>query len=161
MKRVIVESPYAGNVKLHEAYARAAMKDCLERGEAPFCSHLLYTQPGVFKDSDPYERQRGLEAGFAWRTAADLTAFYVDLGLSRGMMLGLRDTANAGGKMEIRSLDLLPLIRYFAGDEAADVQQVTEHLLQLWNQYTAELQEEDEEDPLKPEEPDGSSSLRP
>lgn len=47
MKLVIVESPYAGDVKTNVAYARAAIRDCLMRGEAPYASHLLYTQEGV------------------------------------------------------------------------------------------------------------------
>src|SRR5690606_21487830 len=40
-RRVIVESPYAGDVETHVAYARAALRDCLSRGEAPIASHLL------------------------------------------------------------------------------------------------------------------------
>ena len=42
MRRVIVESPYAGDVERNIAYVRAAMRDCLMRGEAPLASHLLY-----------------------------------------------------------------------------------------------------------------------
>ena len=43
MRFVIVESPYAGDVAANVEYARAAVADCLRRGEAPFASHLLYT----------------------------------------------------------------------------------------------------------------------
>jgi len=50
-RRVMVESPYRTpdrSVFLrHVTYARAASRDCLARGEAPFASHLLYTQPQV------------------------------------------------------------------------------------------------------------------
>lgn len=53
---VLLESPYAGNVELNVTYARACMRDCLKRGEAPFASHLLYTQPGVLDDLVPNER---------------------------------------------------------------------------------------------------------
>lgn len=42
MRLVVVESPYAGDVKRNEEYARRAMADCLARGEAPFASHLLW-----------------------------------------------------------------------------------------------------------------------
>ena len=42
MRRVILESPYAGNVEENVAYARAAVRDSLLRGEAPIASHLLY-----------------------------------------------------------------------------------------------------------------------
>lgn len=47
---VIIESPYAGDVDRNLEYLRAAMRDCLKRGEAPFASHALYTQPGVLDD---------------------------------------------------------------------------------------------------------------
>ena len=40
-RRVIVESPYAGDIETNVAYARAALRDCLSRGEAPIASHLL------------------------------------------------------------------------------------------------------------------------
>ena len=40
MKLVVVESPYAGDVETNVRYARAAIRDCLMRGEAPFASHL-------------------------------------------------------------------------------------------------------------------------
>ena len=92
MKRVIIESPYAAanghTVAEHEAYARRCMADSLARGEAPFASHLLYTQPGVLDDTDANERKRGMEAGFAWTAKADLVAIYTDLGISRGMVAG-------------------------------------------------------------------------
>ena len=42
MVLVLLESPYAGYVERNLAYARACMRDCLLRGEAPFASHLLY-----------------------------------------------------------------------------------------------------------------------
>ncbi len=87
--RVVIESPFAGErpgaVALNVAYARAAMADALSRGEAPYASHLLYTQPGVLDDAVPLERQQGIEAGFAWWASADLIAFYVDRGWSPGM----------------------------------------------------------------------------
>lgn len=88
MRLVIIESPYAGNVALNLAYVRAAMKDCLLRGEAPYASHALYTQLGVLDDTIPEQRTLGIEAGFAWRSVAHATVFYVDLGYSSGMNLG-------------------------------------------------------------------------
>lgn len=86
MKLVIIESPYAGNIERNVGYARLAMRDSLRRGEAPIASHLLYTQPGILRDDVPAERQRGIDAGLAWRRVADMTAFYVDLGWSPGMI---------------------------------------------------------------------------
>lgn len=89
MRLVIVESPYAGNIERNLAYVRAAMKDCLRRGEAPFASHALYTQPGVLRDEDLDERAAGIQAGFEWRNVAGASVFYEDLGFSGGMKLGM------------------------------------------------------------------------
>ena len=89
MKRVLVESPYAGDVYANVRYARRCILDCLRRGEAPFASHLLYTQDGVLDDLEPEERRLGMEAGFAWGAAAELIAVYVDRSVSRGMLAGV------------------------------------------------------------------------
>lgn len=83
MKIVIIESPYAGRIEFNTAYARECMKDSLKRGEAPFASHLLYTQ--VLNDGVLVEREQGISCGLEFYRAADLIAFYADLGFSRGM----------------------------------------------------------------------------
>jgi hypothetical protein len=110
---VILESPYAATethtVDDHLAYARACMHDSLERGEAPIASHLLYTQPGVLDDSVPWQRVIGIEAGLAWRYAADLHVFYIDLGWSKGMKQALEAIAGDGvvfgrSSYEVRSI---------------------------------------------------------
>lgn len=62
------------------------MLDSLLRGEAPFLSHLLYTQ--VLDDNILPERNLGISAGLAWGVKAELTAVYVDFGETEGMMLG-------------------------------------------------------------------------
>ena len=108
MRRVIVESPYAGDTERNLRYLRACLADCLRRGEAPFASHGLYTQPGVLDDSDPEQRKLGIEAGFAWRTMAEATIVYSDLGISRGMISGINDAERVqiddGHKIEYREL---------------------------------------------------------
>ena len=43
MKKVIVESPYAGDIDKNVRYVRACMRDCLLKGESPYASHALYT----------------------------------------------------------------------------------------------------------------------
>ncbi len=101
MKLVLVESPFAGDVKRNKAYARAALRDCLKRGEAPYASHLLYTQPGVLDDNDPDERALGIQAGLEWGKCAALTVVYADLGISDGMRLGIE---RAGRPVEVRRL---------------------------------------------------------
>ena len=85
MIRVILESPYAGDIERNVIYARLAVRDSLSRGEAPIASHLLYTQEGVLKDEIPEERQLGIDAGLAWIGAAVKHVFYIDYGYSKGM----------------------------------------------------------------------------
>ena len=104
MRRVILESPFAGDRDLHERYLRAALADSFARGEAPFASHGLYTQPGVLDDRDPVQRALGIAAGFAWRDAADATVVYVDLGITTGMRLGIDDATFKRQTIEYRQL---------------------------------------------------------
>lgn len=104
MRRVILESPYAGDVAANEAYARACVRDSLSRGEAPIASHLLYTQPGILDDLKPDERQWGIDAGLAWGGVADATVVYTDRGISRGMEYGIKRAAKEGRDVEFRTL---------------------------------------------------------
>lgn len=109
MRRVIVESPFKAHT-IEEArrnvnYARACLRDCLIRGEAPFASHLLYTQHGVLRDEIAMERQLGIEAGMAWGTAADATVVYIDFGISEGMQHGIERAEREGRAVEHRKLD--------------------------------------------------------
>lgn len=85
MRKVIIESPFAGDVEANIKYARAALRDCLGRNESPLASHLLYTQEGVLNDDVPDERDLGIWAGLAWVTSADAVVVYQDLGISKGM----------------------------------------------------------------------------
>ena len=71
MIKVILESPFAGDIERNIQYARMAVRDSLSRGEAPIASHLLYTQEGILKDEIPEERQWGIDAGLAWKSVAD------------------------------------------------------------------------------------------
>lgn len=109
MRRVIVESPFAASDRYSEmgnvVYARAALHDCLMRGEAPYASHLLYTQRGVLDDDIPAERQRGIDAGIAWGDVADAVVVYTDRGISRGMRYGIERHEEAGRTIEYRTLE--------------------------------------------------------
>ena len=86
MDLVIIESPYAGDIEKNTEYARLAVRDSLNRGEAPMASHLLYPQPGILREEVPEERAWGIAAGLEWRLRADKQAFYVDNGWSGGML---------------------------------------------------------------------------
>jgi hypothetical protein len=106
MRRVILESPYgspsAWQRFKNRRYARACMHDCLRRGEAPFASHLLYTQ--VLNDQDPHEREWGIASGFAWLEIADASVVYYDRGISKGMRAGIDAAQREGVPVEYRSL---------------------------------------------------------
>jgi len=102
--RVIIESPYAGDVEGNLTYLRACMRDCLRRGEAPFASHGLYTQPGVLDDNDADERRKGIVAGFIWAGVANKTIVYTDRGISSGMKLGIEHAHNWERPVEYREL---------------------------------------------------------
>lgn len=81
------------------------MRDSLMRGESPFASHLLYTQLGVLDDGDPDERTLGIDAGFAFRYIARVTAVYTDRGISRGMRLGIAHADEIGHHVEYRQIE--------------------------------------------------------
>lgn len=104
MKRVIVESPYKGDIPTNVAYAREALRDSLMRGEAPLASHLLYTQEGVLRDEIPEERALGIEAGLSWGGVAELTAVYADLGITPGMVTGMERAVREGRRVEVRRI---------------------------------------------------------
>jgi hypothetical protein len=106
MRRVILESPYAGDVDANVDYARRCLRDSLARGEAPIASHLLYTQPGVLRDQDPVERQWGIAAGLAWRCVAEASVVYTDRGITKGMEYGIAAARSAGIPVELRQIGL-------------------------------------------------------
>lgn len=99
---VLIESPFAGNVERHLRYLRAAMRDSLLRGEAPFASHGLY--PGALDDDVPEERDLGIEAGLTWGRFAHRSAIYVDCGISPGMQRGIRRAQAERRTVELRRL---------------------------------------------------------
>lgn len=103
-RRVIIESPFAGDIPANLEYARACVRDCLDRGEAPIASHLLYTQPGILRDEVPEERQWGIEAGLAWGVMAHATVVYTDRGISTGMAFGISHAERCNRPIEYRSL---------------------------------------------------------
>jgi len=99
--RVIVESPFAGGFK-NVQYSRECLRDCLNRGESPFASHLLYTQKGVLNDTVPDERKKGIDAAASWLEVADHVAVYMDLGITTGMVYGIVRAAKLGKPLHLR-----------------------------------------------------------
>ena len=106
MKKVVIESPFAGDTKKNIEYARACMNDCLKRGEAPIASHLLYTQKGILDDTIPEERKIGIEAGFVWGKMAEKTVVYVDLGITKGMKDGIKRAELDSREIEYRKIKI-------------------------------------------------------
>lgn len=110
---VIVESPFgtrpdgsrAGSAEIsgNIEYARAAMRDCFSRGEAPYASHLLY--PQIFDDAKPEERAAGMNAGWEWMRRADLVAVYTDRGITGGMLGGIERAQRLRIPIEHRSIE--------------------------------------------------------
>lgn len=103
---VIIESPFAGTIERNVSFARHCLHDSIMRGEAPFASHLLYTQPGVLDDDVPEERRLGIETGWEFYRVASKVAVYTNLGFSSGMEAGIRRAEMLGLPIERRYLDI-------------------------------------------------------
>lgn len=110
MRRVVVETPFAharGDEiagKRIWRYLRAALRDCIMRGEAPFASHAIYTQPGVLDDWIQEQRAQGIAAGLAWGDVADARVVYTDLGVTKGMQLAIDRSMETGQDVEVRTI---------------------------------------------------------
>lgn len=103
MKRVMIESPYAGKTDENILYLVLCISDSLEKGESPFASHYIY--PNFLEDDIPEERRKGIAAGYAWGKTADLIAVYIDLGISDGMQKAIDFYTFIGVPIEYRSLN--------------------------------------------------------
>jgi hypothetical protein len=106
IRRVIIETPYRGDVVSNLSFARQCVLHSIWLGEAPIASHLLYTQ--VLDDKDQKHRELGIALGLVWRSAADYSVFYTDLGWSNGMMAALLSAAAEAYPFRIRGLDKAP-----------------------------------------------------
>ena len=121
MKRVIIESPFAGDTAANITYARQCVRDSVLRGEGPIASHLLFTQPGILRDDVPSERKLGIEAGLTWCAVADYSVFYTDRGWSAGMLDALHRCINSGALFKVRALDGEPEIPATLCDDMEDL----------------------------------------
>lgn len=104
MKRVVLESPFAGNIPRNVAYAKMCMLEMLTLGEAPIASHLLWTQPDLLEDNNPEQRALGIAAGHAWLSGANYVVFYIDFGMSKGMDIGIQRAKENGTPYIFRKL---------------------------------------------------------
>jgi hypothetical protein len=105
-RTVAIESPFGSKdpaiLERNKKYALAAMRDCLDRGESPYASHLLLTQ--VLDDNDPEQRAKGIQAGLDWAEMAELRAVYIDLGVSVGMQAGIKQAEEIDQPIERRTI---------------------------------------------------------
>ncbi len=102
---VNLESPYAGDIERNLLYARFCMRDSIvNHNEAPFASHLLYTQPHILHDDIPEERALGISTGLEFAKITSKTVVYVDLGVSVGMQHAIQSANKNGICVETRRL---------------------------------------------------------
>jgi hypothetical protein len=104
MKKVVIESPLAGDFARNQQYARLCALDCRNRGEAAYASHLFYTQ--FLDDRSPDDRAFGITAGYEWAQYADLVAIYIDLDVSAGMHRAYEHWKSQSKEIESRRLPL-------------------------------------------------------
>lgn len=102
MRRVVVESPYAGDAEGNGRYLDAALLDCYCRGEAPIASHAI--GPRCLDDADAGQRSVGMRAGWEWINVADALVVYIDRGVSTGMDGAIAVARSAGVPIEYRSI---------------------------------------------------------
>lgn len=104
----VIETPYRPSVKFdadpewyrrelmrNVTYARAVMLYAIERGWAPYASHLLTTQ--ILDDRIQEERDEGIAGGIAIGALFPQRLFGMDLGESTGMRYA-RQAAEAEGQ---------------------------------------------------------------
>ena len=100
----LTDKQYAAAIADNIAFAKAAVRDCLDRNSAPYASHLFFPQDGIMDDRDPKKRKIGIEAGLLWGSKADLTAVYIDRGMSQGMIHGIKRAEAEGRPIVYRVL---------------------------------------------------------
>lgn len=93
MKLIYVASPYAGDIEQNTEYARRACRHVMNEGHAFFAPHLLY--PQLIDDSNPQERQLGLDMGLAMLPRCDELWCYGDR-ISYGMHLEIEEAVKIG-----------------------------------------------------------------
>lgn len=93
MKLIYVASPYAGDIEQNTEFARKACRHVMNEGHAFFAPHLLY--PQLLDDSNPQERQAGLDMGLAMLLRCDELWCYGDR-ISHGMHLEIEEAVRIG-----------------------------------------------------------------
>lgn len=93
MKLIYVASPYAGDIKKNTEFAKEACHHVMNEGHAFFAPHLLY--PAILDDSQPRERQLGIDMGLAMLEHCDELWCYGGH-ISHGMMQEITEADRLG-----------------------------------------------------------------
>ena len=93
MKLIYVASPYAGDIEQNTEFAKRACRHAMGEGHVFFAPHLLY--PQLLDDSNPQERQAGLDMGLVMLPRCDELWCYGDH-ISLGMHLEIEEAGRLG-----------------------------------------------------------------
>ncbi|PWJ51377.1 DUF4406 domain-containing protein [Faecalicatena contorta] len=93
MKLIYVASPYAGDIEKNTEFTKRACRHVMNEGHAFFAPHLLY--PQFLDDSNPKERQAGLDMGLAMLPRCDELWCY-GYRISFGMHLEIEEAVRLG-----------------------------------------------------------------
>ena len=108
MRLVIIESPCKAITPWmwgrNKRYAVACIRDCLNRGETPYASHVILAFSGALDDRHGIEREEGINAGLAWIDAVEKVVVYQDFGVSPGMLRGIENAKKHGVPVEFRKI---------------------------------------------------------
>ena len=88
MKLIYVASPYAGDIEKNTEFAKRACRHAMGEGHVFFAPHLLY--PQLLDDSNPQERQAGLDMGLVMLTTCDELWCFGER-ISQGMMAEIEE----------------------------------------------------------------------
>jgi hypothetical protein len=104
-KRVSIETPTGGDFAKNQAYCKICMSEAmLIEDESPINFSLIYSQ--CLNDDDDIERNAIIKTTSAWQSVIDKKIFYIDRGLSNGMVLGYLDALRKGISVEFRTLSI-------------------------------------------------------
>lgn len=104
--RVVIQSPYDAETREGRLenlkYARQVCRDSTNRGENPLASHLYY--PQFLDNSIPEERADGIKFGYEWWPLCHKVIFYIDRGMSHGMLLAMQKAVQENKHLEMRRI---------------------------------------------------------
>jgi len=106
-KRIILESPFAGDVNNNVHYAKALIHKLAHQGYAPSASHLLYTQ--CLNDTLQFDRDLGINKGLDYAHNKD-SIIGIDRGFSTGMKYGVQRAINEGRSYRFETLSEEPSV---------------------------------------------------